>query len=152
MKSLLSKKHYTGIDFIKGCLILFVIAGHILQGSLSENPARYMIYGFHMPLFVAIYFTSEKPYSIGLPNVAYCARELHFSAKYFGDLIKKETGISAQEYIQSKIIDVAKNKIFGSDKTVSEIAYELGFKYPQHFTRLFKKRVGYTPNEFRLQN
>jgi fucose 4-O-acetylase-like acetyltransferase len=54
MKSLMSKKHYTGIDFIKGCLILFVIAGHILQGTLSENPARYMIYGFHMPLFVAI--------------------------------------------------------------------------------------------------
>lgn len=50
----MSKKHYAGIDFIKGCLILFVIAGHILQGSLSENPARYMIYGFHMPLFVAI--------------------------------------------------------------------------------------------------
>ncbi|SFD82324.1 Helix-turn-helix domain-containing protein [Chitinophaga sp. CF118] len=98
------------------------------------------------------YFTSEKPYSIGLPSVAYCAEELHFSAKYFGDLIKKETGKSAQEYIQNKIIDVAKNKIFGSDKTVNEIAYELGFKYPQHFTRLFKKRVGYTPNEFRLHN
>lgn len=98
------------------------------------------------------YFTSEKPYSIGLPSVAYCARELHFSTNYFGDLIKKETGKSAQECIQNKIIDVAKNKIFGSNKTVNEIAYELGFKYPQHFTRLFKKRVGYTPNEFRLQN
>ncbi|SHN36961.1 AraC family transcriptional regulator [Chitinophaga sp. CF418] len=96
------------------------------------------------------YFISEKPYSIGLPSVAYCAGELHFSAKYFGDLIKKETGKSAQEYIQNKIIDVAKNKIFGSDKTINEIAYELGFKYPQHFARLFKKRVGYTPNEFRL--
>jgi len=95
------------------------------------------------------YFKSEKPYSIGLPSVAYCAAELHFSANYFGDLIKKETGKSAQEFIQAKIIDVAKNKIFDSSKTVNEIAYELGFKYPQHFIRLFKKRVGSTPNEYR---
>lgn len=98
------------------------------------------------------YFSSEKPYSIGLPSVAYCAEQLNLSANYFGDLIKKETGKSAQEFIQHKIIEVAKNKIFGTDKTVNEIAYELGFKYPQHFSRLFKKRVGYTPNEFRALN
>lgn len=95
------------------------------------------------------YFKSEKPYSIGLPSVAYCAEELHFSANYFGDMIKKETGKTAQDFIQEKIIDVAKNKIFESGKSVSEIAYELGFKYPQHFIRLFKKRVGSTPNEYR---
>jgi len=95
------------------------------------------------------YFKSEKPYSIGLPSVAYCAEELHFSANYFGDMIKKETGKTAQDFIQEKIIDVAKDKIFESDKSVSEIAYELGFKYPQHFIRLFKKRVGSTPNEYR---
>lgn len=98
------------------------------------------------------YFSSEKPYSIGLPSVAYFADELHLSANYFGDLIKKETGKSAQEYIQNKIIDIAKDKVFDHHKTVSEIAYELGFKYPQHFTRLFKKRVGYTPNEYRSLN
>ncbi|UKT64280.1 helix-turn-helix domain-containing protein [Pedobacter mucosus] len=98
------------------------------------------------------YFVSEKPYSVGLPSVAYCAEELHFSANYFGDLIKKETGKTAQDFIQEKIIDVAKNKIFETDKSVSEIAYELGFKYPQHFIRLFKKRVGTTPNEFRMLN
>jgi AraC-like DNA-binding protein len=98
------------------------------------------------------YFISEKPYSIGLPSVAYFADELHLSANYFGDLIKKETGKSAQEYIQAKIIDIAKNKIFDSSKTINEIAYELGFKYPQHFSRLFKSRVGYTPNEYRSLN
>lgn len=98
------------------------------------------------------YLSSEKPYSIGLPTVAYCAEELHFSANYFGDLIKKETGKSAQEYIQHKIIEVAKDKIFETDKTVNEIAYELGFKYPQHFSRLFKQRVGQTPNEYRSLN
>src|SRR5690606_5354283 len=98
------------------------------------------------------YFASEKPYSIGLPSVAYFADELHFSPNYFGDLIKKETGKSAQEYIQDKIIDIAKNKIYDRDKTINEIAYELGFKYPQHFSRLFKNRLGYTPNEYRNLN
>lgn len=98
------------------------------------------------------YFKSEKPYSIGLPSVAYCAEQLHFSANYFGDLIKKETGKTAQEFIQEKIIDVAKDKIFERDRSVSEIAYELGFRYPQHFIRLFKKRVGHTPNEYRILN
>ena len=98
------------------------------------------------------HFLSDKPQTIGLPSVAYCADELHLSANYFGDLIKKETGKSAQEYIQSKIIDEAKNRMFDANKTINEIAYELGFKYPQHFTRLFKQRVGYTPNEYRKLN
>ena len=98
------------------------------------------------------YFSSDKPQNMGLPSVAYFAEELHLSANYFGDLIKKETGKSAKEYIQNKIIDIAKNKTFDSNKSVNEIAYELGFKYPQHFTRLFKNVTGFTPNEYRFQN
>ena len=98
------------------------------------------------------YFLSDKPQTLGLPSVAYFADELHLSANYFGDMFKKETGQSAKEYIQDKVIEEAKNKVFGKDKTVNEIAYELGFKYPQHFTRLFKQRVGYTPNEYRNLN
>jgi len=95
------------------------------------------------------YFLSGKPQTSGLPSVAYFADELHLSANYFGDLIKKETGQSAKEFIQNKTIEVAKNKVFESDKTVNEIAYELGFKYPQHFSRLFKKKVGVTPSDYR---
>ena len=98
------------------------------------------------------YFVSEKPQLNGLPSVASCAAELHLSPNYFGDLIKKETGKSPQEYIQEKVIDVAKERIFDPTKSVSEIAYMLGFKYPQHFSRLFKQRVGYTPNEYRNLN
>jgi AraC-like DNA-binding protein len=98
------------------------------------------------------YFLSNNPQLLGLPSVAYFANELHLSANYFGDLIKKETGQSAKEYVQGKIIEVAKNRVFQSGKTVNEIAYELGFKYPQHFTRLFKQRVGCTPNEYRNLN
>lgn len=96
------------------------------------------------------YFNSENPQNLGLPSVAFFADQLHLSANYFGDLIKKETGKSAKEYILNKTIEIAKNKVFESDKTVNEIAYELGFKYPQHFTRLFKNKVGLTPNEYRM--
>ena len=98
------------------------------------------------------YFSSDNPTEIGLPSVAYCADELNLSANYFGDLIRKETGKSAKEYIQSKIIDVAKDELVESDKTINEIAYELGFKYPQHFSRMFKKTAGTSPSEYRTKN
>ncbi|MBS1947694.1 MAG: helix-turn-helix transcriptional regulator [Bacteroidetes bacterium] len=98
------------------------------------------------------YYQSDKPQTIGLPSVGYCADELHLSAGYFGDLIKKETGVSAQAYMQAKVIDVAKERIFDQSKSISEIAYDLGFKYPQHFTRLFKQKTGVTPVEYRNMN
>lgn len=96
------------------------------------------------------YFESGKPQSTGTPTVAFFANEFHLSANYFGDLIKKDTGKTAQEYIQAKLIEVAKEKIFDSSKSLSEVAYQLGFKYPQHFTRFFKQHVGQTPNEYRI--
>lgn len=98
------------------------------------------------------YFTIGKAETIGFPMVHYFADQLHLSPNYFGDLIKKETGVSAQDYIQNKVIQVAKERVFDQSKSISEIAYELGFKYPQHFSRLFKQRVGYSPNEFRNLN
>jgi AraC-like DNA-binding protein len=98
------------------------------------------------------YFQSELPQTQGLPTVAYCASELNLSSNYFGDLVKRETGISALDYIQAKVIDLSKEKIFDRSKSISEIAYEMGYKYPQHFTRLFKQRVGMSPQEYRTAN
>ena len=98
------------------------------------------------------YFRSEKPQTFGLPSVAYFASQLNLSANYFGDLVKKETGKTALENIQEKIISIAKEKIFDISKSISEIAYEMGFRYPSHFTRLFKQRVGKSPNEYRSLN
>ena len=98
------------------------------------------------------YIKTEKAKKMGIPSVGYFAEEQHLSPNYFGDLVKKETGKSAQEYIQMKIIDLAKEKIFDPEKSISEIAYDLGFKYPQHFTRLFKQKVGVSPSEFRHLN
>ena len=87
-----------------------------------------------------------------MPTVGYFAEQLHLSSNYFGDLVRKETGKSAQEFIQLKLIDTAKQFLFDDRNSVSEIAYKLGFKYPQHFTRLFKQKTGYTPNAYRMLN
>lgn len=96
------------------------------------------------------YFSGDKPQILGLPTVKYFADGVNLSANYFGDLVKKETGRTAQEYIQNKLVNVAKEEMLGSNKSISEIAYGLGFQYPQHFTRIFKKTVGYTPTEYRI--
>lgn len=98
------------------------------------------------------YFSSERIVREGMPSVKYCAGELCLSANYFGDLVKKETGKTAQEYIQIYLINVAKEKILDPDKSISQVAYELGFQYPQHFTRMFKKVTGMTPNHYRTIN
>jgi len=120
------------------------------QFITRDNPHKGILERFEHLLNA--YFESRKAEAIGLPSVAYCAGELNLSANYFGDLVKKETGKTAQDYIQSKLIDVAKEKIFDEEKSVNQIAYELGFKYPQHFTRLFKQKVGQSPIEYRRLN
>lgn len=98
------------------------------------------------------YLLGEKLKTHGLPSVGYFAGELHLSPNYFGDLIKRETGKTAQEYIHLKLLEVAKTKVLDTSRSISEISYELGFRYPQHFTRLFKQKTGVSPNEFRHLN
>ena len=97
------------------------------------------------------YFQSKLPIQEGLPSVKYFADKVYLSPNYFGDMVKKETGKTPQEHIQSKVIELAKERIADTEETVSQIAYSLGFQYPQHLCRLFKKRVGCTPNEYRSQ-
>lgn len=98
------------------------------------------------------YFEGTLAEQNGLPTVKYFADKLFLSPNYFGDMLKKETGKNPQEYIQEKLIELAKERISDSEETVSQVAYSLGFQYPQHLCRLFKKRVGCTPNEYRTQN
>jgi AraC-like DNA-binding protein len=98
------------------------------------------------------YFESDNPQTTGLPSVQYFADQLRLSANYFGDLVKKETGKSAQEYIQLKLVEKAKDKLYNPEITVNEVAYELGFKYPHHFSRMFKKVVGSSPTDYRMMN
>ena len=95
------------------------------------------------------YLRSGEAELKGLPTVAYFAEKAFLSPGYFGDLIKKETGLTAQRYIQNKIIDLSKQYVMDPNLTINQVAYKLGFQYPQHFTRLFKQQVGVTPSEYR---
>lgn len=95
------------------------------------------------------YLLSGKSQQYGLPTVAWCADNLHLSPNYFGDLVKKYSGRSAQEFIKSTIVDYAKLLLANNSYQVNEIAYKLGFKYPQHFSRLFKHIEGISPSQYR---
>ncbi len=98
------------------------------------------------------YFNSEKPAELGLPTVQYCGTQIHMSPNYLSDLLKKETGKTARDHIHSYIINRAKNKLLGTTESISEIAFDLGFDYPQHFSKLFKKKTGMSPAKYRTLN
>lgn len=95
------------------------------------------------------YFSTDQPKHHGLPSVKYFADKIYLSPGYFGDVIKKETGHTAQEHIQHKIIALSKDRLMDPGEQISEVAYSLGFQYPQHFIRLFKRQVGQTPGQWR---
>lgn len=85
----------------------------------------------------------------GVPSVQYLAEQVHLSAHYLSDLLKKETGRSAKEHVNDFVVEKAKNLLLGSNDSVSEIAFALGFNYPHYFSRLFKSKTGKTPKEYR---
>ncbi len=95
------------------------------------------------------YFESNAPQHTGLPSVQYFADTLSLSPGYFGELIRRETGKTAQEHIQLCLVDKAKDMLCASDMTVSEIAYALGFHYPHHLSRMFRRNTGLSPSAFR---
>lgn len=95
------------------------------------------------------YLYSDMAAKEGIPTVKYFADKICLSPNYFGDLVKSETGKTAQEYIQLKMIAVAKERMLDPAGTIKRIAESLGFQYPQHFVRFFKRQEGCTPKEFR---
>jgi len=99
--------------------------------------------------FLSEYVNSDKLRTFGIPSVKHCAEAMHLSANYFGDLLKSETGKNAQEHIHYFLLEQAKNLLISSEKKIKEIAYELGFEYQQNFSKLFKKKVGLSPTDFR---
>lgn len=93
------------------------------------------------------YYVSGQQFKTGIPTVQFCAGCLNMSPNYFSDLLKKSTGENAGNFIRDHIIRMAKNRLVASGN-VSEIAYDLGFDYPQHFSRMFKKHTGMTPSQY----
>ncbi len=98
------------------------------------------------------YYQKELVHEFGIPNIQYLAQELNFSSNYLSDLLKKETGKTAQEHIHLFIIEKAKKKLLNSKSSISEIGYSIGFEYPQHFSNLFKSKTGMSPTEYRKLN
>lgn len=94
------------------------------------------------------YVNDVSACAAGLPNVKYFASEMALSPNYFGDLVKREAGVTAQDYIQNKLLGRAKMLLLNEGGNVSQTAYSLGFQYPQHFIRFFKRKTGITPKEF----
>lgn len=93
------------------------------------------------------YYKEEKQFAFGLPTVSYCAKELCFSPNYFSDLVRRVTSESATDHIRSFIVNMAKNRMMNGE-SISQIAYGLGFDYPQHMSRFFKKQTGETPSDY----
>lgn len=95
------------------------------------------------------YYNTSKQLQLGIPTVQFCGEAMNMSPKYLSDLLRKETGQRSQDHIHKYIIEKAKNKLLNSTESVSEIAYSLGFEYPQYFSTIFKKKTSMSPNGFR---
>jgi AraC-like DNA-binding protein len=95
------------------------------------------------------YFGQGTLIEAGLPGVAYFASKLNLSPNYLSDLLQKSTGKSTVEHIHLELVNKAKSLLWGTEGSISEIAYELGFEHPSHFTKVFKAKTGKSPSEFR---
>lgn len=97
------------------------------------------------------YFSQDSLIDTGIPDVNYFASRLNLSGNYLSDLLNKYTGKSTNEHIHLKLVDKAKSLLWGTGKSISEIAYELGFEHPSHFSKLFKSKTSFSPKQFRDQ-
>lgn len=95
-----------------------------------------------------VYFQSGKLKENGIPSIEEIASQLSITQRYLSDTLKKETGKTTTEHLQFYLIDVAKNMLLRPGKSIAEVAYDLGFEYPQYFSRLFKKKEGISPSEY----
>ena len=98
------------------------------------------------------FYIDNKSVNYELPTVKYFSDIICISKNYFGDYIKKTTGKTVMEHIQNKILEIAKYQLLHSNKTISQIAIDLGFKYPQHFSRFFKNYIGCSPYKYKSEN
>lgn len=154
----MENEYYTNIDLYSHDLIIsniYLLLNYCKrfygrQFITRTNQNKDLVSSFEK--FITDYIHSNKMAELGIPSVQFCAKAMNLSSNYFSDLLKSETGKSAQEHIHYFLLEKAKDLLVGSDKRVNEIAYELGFKYPQNFSKLFKKKLGISPLDFRNLN
>ena len=117
------------------------------QYSVPATAGRNL--GRALDVMIDNYLSSGSAAQQGQPTVSWCADQFNLSPNYFSSLVKRELRMPAQEYIQGKILDAAKKLLETTAMSVGEIAEELGFSYPNHFTRLFKRKTGVSPQQYR---
>lgn len=140
---------FTGSVIVSQLDLLFTYATRFYSRQFATRAAHNSDIISRFESVLNSYFDSEEPQTRGLPTVKLCAERLGLSPDYLSDMLKKETGKNAQEQIHYALIDRAKTELLSSSHSVSEIAYSLGFEYPQYFSKLFKKKTGLSPAHFR---
>ncbi|MBR5099813.1 MAG: helix-turn-helix transcriptional regulator [Bacteroidales bacterium] len=116
---------------------------YAIRSTPGRNLAR------SLDTMIDSYLSSGSAAQQGQPNVSWCADQFHLTPNYFGSLVKRELHMSAQEFIQGKLISAAEKLLATTSMSVGEIAEELGFSYPNHFTRLFTAKTGQSPLQYR---
>lgn len=149
---------HTQQDYLSGQMIrlgigtLLSYVKRYFENQHTCNTMRTETLAGKLDTMLAKYLGSGLPAQHGQPSVAWCATQLGLSPGYFSDLIKKEMHITAQDYIRGKVIAHAQVLLRQTNMTINEIAEELGFRYPNHFTRMFHKATGYAPLRYRKGN
>lgn len=130
--------------------LLLELSARFYERQFKGSGATPSDFGKKIDTVLERYFADGRQYLQGIPTVRYCAGELCLSPNYFGDLVRARTGESATKYIRHYLMEKARQMLL-KGKSVTEVSDELGFEYPQHFSRMFKKEFGTAPSRF-LQN
>lgn len=150
---LLSKRDYLSDHMLRlGIGTLLSYCKRFFERQFEEDRIHNTNLKTQLDLLLDNYLSSGSSAQMGQPTVAWCATHFHLSPNYFGDLVKRELHITAQEYIQQRIISQAKHLLADTPMSVGEIAEELGFTYPTHFARMFRRKTGQSPQEFRKKH
>lgn len=137
---------------VSGLEFLFNFCNRFYERQFNTRSAGNLDVLSKVETLLSQYYKSNSMDNLGLPTVSYLAKNINLSAGYLSDLLKVETGKTAKDHINFFLIDKAKTILLNSKTSVSEVAYELGFEYPQHFSKIFKKSTGLSPSEYRNMN
>lgn len=147
---LLTRPDYLSGHMIRLCIgLLLSYCKRFFERQFAEQAREDRKLRERLETVIDNYLSSGSAAQQGQPTVTWCAGQFNLSPNYFGDLVRKELHVSAQDFIQSKIISAAQHLLDSTQMSINEIAEELGFAYPNHFIRMFKNKTGQTPLQYR---